>query len=52
MLAEIVMENVSDYAEKGVIYGGAILGMPGAIVGSIICGTAGAIVGVFKGLFK
>ena len=48
---EVLWDSVSDYAEKGVVYGGAILGMPGAIVGSVIGGTVGAIVGVFKGLF-
>lgn len=48
---EVLWDTVSDYAEKGVVYGGAILGMPGAIVGSVVCGTVGAIVGVFKGLF-
>ena len=38
--------------EKGVVYGGAVLGMPGAIAGSVLCGVAGAVVGVFKGLFR
>lgn len=48
---ETIWDNITDYAEKGVIYGGAILGMPGAIVGSVLCGAAGAVMGVFKGLF-
>ena len=48
---ETLWDTVTDYAEKGVIYGGAVLGMPGAIVGSVVCGIAGAFVGVFKGLF-
>ena len=48
---ETLWDNITDYAEKGVIYGGAILGMPGAIVGSVLCGAAGAVMGVFKGLF-
>ena len=48
---ETLWDNITDYAEKGVVYGGAILGMPGAIVGSIVGGTAGAIAGLFKELF-
>lgn len=48
---ETLWDNITDYTEKGVVYGGAILGMPGAIVGSVLCGAAGAVMGVFKGLF-
>lgn len=48
---ETVWESISDFAEKGVIYGGAVLGMPGAIAGSVLCGAAGAVLGVFKGIF-
>ena len=50
--AETVFGTISDYAEKGIVYGGAALGMPGAAVGAVICGAVGAVVGVFKGLFK
>ena len=49
---EIFWDTVGEFAEKGVVYGGAILGMPGALVGSVIGGVAGAISGVFKGLFS
>ncbi len=49
---ETLWDNITDYAEKGVVYGGAVLGMPGAIAGSVLCGVAGAVVGVFKGLFR
>lgn len=49
---ETLWDSITDYAEKGVVYGGAVLGMPGAIAGSVLCGVAGAVVGVFKGLFK
>lgn len=48
---ETLWDNITDYAEKGIVYGGAVLGMPGAIAGSVLCGVAGAVVGVFKGLF-
>lgn len=50
--SEALWENITDFAEAGIIYGGAILGMPGAIAGSILCGAAGAVVGIFKGLFQ
>lgn len=49
---ETLWDTVTDYAEQGVVYGGAILGMPGAIIGSVLCGAAGAVVGIFKGLFR
>ena len=50
--AETVFGTMSDYAEKGIVYGGAALGMPGAAIGAVICGTVGAVVGVFRGLLK
>lgn len=50
--AETVKEYAEEYAEKGVVYGGAILGMPGAIVGGLLCGATGAIVGIFKEVFS
>ncbi|MBO4898291.1 MAG: 50S ribosome-binding GTPase [Clostridia bacterium] len=49
---EVIMDTVSSFAEKGVVYGGALLGMPGALAGSLLCGAAGAVVGLFKGLFE
>lgn len=49
---EIFWDTVGEFAEKGVVYGGAILGMPGALVGSVIGGVAGAISGIFKGVFS
>ena len=49
---EIFLDTVGEFAEKGVVYGGAALGMPGALLGSVLCGAAGAIVGLFKGLFE
>ncbi len=48
---EIVWDTTEEFAEKGFVGGGMVLGMPGAIVGGVVCGIAGAIVGVFKGLF-
>ena len=49
---ETVWCTIGEFAEKGVVYGGAILGMPGALVGSVIGGVSGAITGVFRGLFS
>lgn len=50
--AETVFGTMSDYAEKGIVYGGAALGMPGAVVGAVVCGAVGAVVGVFKAVLK
>ena len=49
---EILLETIGDFAEKGFVGGGMVLGMPGAIVGGAITGIAGAIVGAFKGLLS
>ena len=49
---EIVGDTIEEYAEKGFITGGMILGTPGAIVGGLLSGTVGAVVGVFKGIFS
>ncbi len=47
--AETVKDCISDFAERGVIYGGAALGMPGALAGGLIGGIIGAVTGVIKG---
>ena len=44
--------NIYDALEKGIVYGGAALGMPGAVAGAVICGAVGAVVGIFRGLLK
>lgn len=49
---EIFWETTGDFAEKGFVGGGMVLGLPGAIVGGLVCGAAGAVVGFFKGLFS
>lgn len=49
---EIFWETTGDFAEKGFVGGGMVLGLPGAIVGGLVCGVAGAVVGFFKGLFS
>lgn len=49
---EIFWETTGNFAEKGFVGGGMVLGLPGAIVGGLVCGAAGAVVGFFKGLFS
>lgn len=49
---EIFWETTGNFAEKGFMGGGMVLGLPGAIVGGLVCGAAGAVVGFFKGLFS
>lgn len=49
---ETVWDNVSEFADKGIVFGGTVLGMPGAIVGAVACGAVGAVVGVFKAMLK
>lgn len=49
---EIFWETTENFAEKGFVVGGVVLGMPGAIVGGAVCGAVGAVVGLFKGLFS
>ena len=49
--SEVVLDNISEAAEKGFVAGGALLGFSGAIIGGLLFGAAGAIKGVFEGLF-
>lgn len=49
---EVFWETTENFAEKGFVGGGMVLGLPGAIVGGLVCGAAGAVVGFFKGLFS
>lgn len=49
---EVFWETTENFAEKGFVGGGMVLGLPGAIVGGLVCGAAGAVLGFFKGLFS
>lgn len=51
-LGETVIDSMKEFAENWGVYGGAVLGMPGAVVGSLAGGAVGAIVGIFKGIFE